>query len=318
MKTKALFVMMFIARAGLQSWGGLRHHPFHLPDAREHLKLKRGTVTRSAAILVGGLALTALAGCAFTPVAINQPLTEVMSRSDFFLESKFSHDGTNYAVGKGKMYNWGSKPNEFLIFIDGRVVGKAYPQIPGYDWKWVSQPDGLAYLASMLRRAGGSDSEMSPRELTSATVPIPIGKQPIPRATKAAADGVIGTAVEGAGQVAFMTVATLASLVLLPIAIPMVAIGATAGHSTRAERSRIEPGMSRETVVEMLGSPEAIITLEGSDTDVLAYFPGDWSLNSAGHWYAGVREGQVIWTHTWQEWLDPLAKQAIENAKNNR
>jgi hypothetical protein len=316
MKTKALFVMMFIARAGLQSWGGLRHHPFHLPDARERLKLKRGTVTTSAAILVGGLALTALAGCASRPVAINQPLTEVMRQSDFSLESKFSHDGTNYAVGK--MYNSASKPNEFLIFIGGQLVGKAYPQIPGYDWKWVSQPDGLAYLASMLRRAGGSDSEMSPRELTSATVPIPIGKQPIPKATKAAADGVIGTAVEGAGQVAFMTVATLASFLLAPIAIPAVAVGATAGASTRAERSRIEPGMSRETVVEMLGSPSAVITLEGSDTDVLAYFPGDWSLNFAGHWYAGVREGQVIWTHTRQEWLYYLAKQAIENAKNNR
>jgi hypothetical protein len=316
MKTKALFVMMFIARAGLQSWGGLRHYPFHLPDAREHLKLKRGTVTRSAAILVGGLALTALAGCASRPVAINQPLTEVMRRSDFFLESKFSHDGTNYAVGK--MYNSASKHSEFLVFIGGRLVGKAHPQIPGYDWKWVSQPDGLAYLASMLRRAGGSDSEMSPRELTSATVPIPIGKQPIPEATKAAADGVIGTAVEHTGQIALATVVVGASLILAPIVIPLAAVGATVGASTQAERSRIEPGMSRETVVEMLGRPEAVITLEGSDTDVLAYVPGDWSLNLGGNWYAGVREGQVIWTHTWQEWLFSLAKQAIENAKNDR
>lgn len=258
------------------------------------------------------LAALALAGCASRPVAIHQPFSEVMRRGDFFPKSRFSQDGTNYAVGT--MYNSASNHSEFLVFIGGRLVGKAHPQISGYDWKWVSQPDGLAYLASRLRRAGGSDAEMAPRELAAATVPIPMGKPPVPEATEAAADGVVGTVVQGAGEVVGATVTVFASFILLPIVIPAAAVGATVSASVRSERFRIEPGMSRDTVVKRLGRPKAVITLAGSGTEVLAYVPGDWSLNFAGNWYAGIREGQVIWTHTAEEWLDGLAKQAIENA----
>jgi hypothetical protein len=55
-----------------------------------------------------------------------------------------------------------------------------------------------------------------------------------------------------------------------------------------------------------------VLELPGSRTTVLAYLA---SLTTNRSWYAGIRDGRVIWTHVSDGWLDRMAGQAISQAK---
>lgn len=271
-------------------------------------------------ILASALTLTAVAGCATSrpdPAKIGQPVAEVVRQGSCELISRFIHDGTIYAVGKS--YDSTYQSDLYLIFIDDRLVRAGLPALPGYDWKWSSQPDGLAYLAGVLRGSGAWE-EVATRELGSATVPIPTGKQPIPEAEKAPedkSDGASGMAAAAGGIAAYSAVLAV-GIVTLPLTVPAAAVIATSIRRTESKRLRIDPGMNTDAVTKMLGRPSVVFTLEGSATQVLAYGMGGWSRNVAGSWYVGVRDQQVIWTHARDEWLDGLAEQAIEIERKRR
>jgi len=276
--------------------------------------------------VIAALAVAAVAGCASTPphpIEMGQTLTEITDQQDAFrLEERFIQDGRSYAVGR--LNRATASELGILNFIDDRLACRKNVGIPGFAWQWVSQPDGLAYLASMLRLACGSENEMAPRELAEATVTIPVGKQEPPEPQEPASPGFGNQVAEASAGLFLYPVVAAVAIVGGVIMLPALAVGEAKGSALQSERAGVEPGVSRDTVEKNLGPPTVEIALPGSDTQVLAYVIGDWSPNSAGNWYAGVREGQVVWTHTrsstpgHDDWLDGLAKQAIEEAEQEK
>jgi hypothetical protein len=273
------------------------------------------------------LAVAALAGCASTPphpIESGQNLTEITGQQDsFMLEARFIQDGTSYAVGRLRQTR--AIEAATLIFINDRLECSTNAGIPGFDWQWVSQPDGLAYLASMLRLACGSEDEMTPRHLADATVTIPVGKQIPPEPQQSGSPGSSNRFVELMGAIFIYPVYLVAGFAVNVVEIPVLLVGESKGRALQIERAGIEPGMARDTVEKLLGPPTAEIALPGSATQVLAYVIGAGVPNFAGNWYAGVREERVVWTYarSWRAgpydyWLDGLAEQAIEETEQKK
>lgn len=267
------------------------------------------------------LILSLLAGCATTPPALQsgQTLGQVAEQqSNFTVELQFIHDGSTFAIGT--VYSAETSLPTSIVFIDGSVAcssGTEWAEL--LDWRWVSQPDGLEYLAARLRGACGLAETAPTRFLTDATVPIP---EAAPQVVDSEADSEPQSEAErGVIEVLATSIGIALSPVILAVGIPALAVGGAMGHGVEGKRSMIHPGMPGDEAEKILGTPTARFTLAGSATEVLAYLSGadavsvSGSLAMASNWYVGVRDGQVIWTHRNDDWLKGLADQAIEEAK---
>lgn len=268
---------------------------------------------RSVPLLVA----VVLAACASTPPApqVGQTPEQVAEQQrDFTGQLQFVQDGSRYAVGT--VYGGDNRPRSSIVFIDGRVACSLSTEWAALlDWRWVSQPDGLEYLAAQLRGACGLADKPPERYLTDAEVPIP---EAPPKVAESETQDSEQTNVlaQGAMETLFYTAGIVLSPIILAVGVPTLAVGAAMSHTTEGKRAKAGLGISAAEAEQILGTPDARFNLVGSDTEVLAYISG--AMDIAGNWrswYVGVRDGRVIWTHRNDEWLAGLAGQAISQAK---
>jgi hypothetical protein len=263
----------------------------------------------------------AVAGCATTPPApeVGQTPEQVAEQqSNFTLELQFIQDGSTFAVGTA--FNGENSWRSSIVFIDGRVACSFSTKWAALlDWRWVSQPDGLEYLAAQLRGACGLADNPPERFLTDAMVPVP---EALPKVAESGDDSKPPSGAQrGVVEVLATSLGIVLSPVILAAGIPTLAVGGAMGHGLEGKRARIRPGMPGDEAEKILGTPTARFNLAGSATEVLAYLSAadavsvSGSLAMASSWYVGVRDEQVIWTHRNDDWLVGLAEQAISQAK---
>lgn len=245
-----------------------------------------------------------VAGCAATP-----PPTPVADESAQHVAAKW---GTSFRVRWQLGYEErtyalaglyaGSPPQwtDRLVFIDGRLACASPDELTGVEWYWVSQPDGLAYLAGRLENACGRGEPTPPRRLSDATAVVPMAPVKIaeipPDSTGQSAFATIGrglldSLVLGAG------------LVLSPIAVGALPVVLGTISSVEAGRAQVTVGMQWADAQRIVGAPAGRFQLPASATEVQVYG------GIAGAWYVGTGNGQVLWISNSDDWLDSLARQ---------
>ena len=242
-----------------------------------------------------------LGGCASTPTppAPDESLQQVAERwgNSFHVRWQLLNEGRAFALGGTRTDGpW----TDHLIFVDGRLACTATEDISGTDWYWVSQPDGLAYLAGRLENACGRGDPVPARELRDAVAEAPQAPAKPP-------------ASEGNSDWIVMPVMVL-SLILAPLLVPLataaVPVMLSYDSAVEADRAKVTLTMPWAEAKPIVGEPSVSFRLPAADTDVHSY------LNSgAADWHVGVRDGRVIWIAGFDEWLGAVARQASSAAK---
>jgi len=280
-----------------------------------------GPVVRSARRSGPALALAiAAAGCASNPpppsappaagATVEQVAAEWLSR--LHVQAQFAAEGATFTLAG--LANADYSARDTLVFIDGRLACRSGETIEGAEWAWVSQPDGLAYLAGRARSACEGTDAVPARRLVDASRPVP--RPPIeieelpPEPRNPVTEAIAGSLA--------LTVMLALSPVALGVGLPMVAAGKASGDSTLDRRAQVSLGMTREEAEKLLGAPTVEFALPSADTTVLGYVVRGLNPSTAGNWYLGVAGGRVAWSHTGSEWLDGLGEQAYQKAKQAR
>lgn len=266
--------------------------------------------------------VSVLAGCASTP---SGPPAAGLTRAEvqkdypgFELLLQFSANGQTYAV-EGRRYGTGTPQS--LVFVDERLLC-SHPENLGtrLDWRWASQPDGLEYLGAQLEGVCGRSDDPPVRFLTDAQFPVPEAPPTVVESAGQDSDQ-MSPAAQGAVEVLFYSAGIILSPFILAVGIPTLAVSGAVGHGIEGKRAGVHPGMSEREAEKMLGTPDARVALPGSGTEVLAYLTGGDAVSASSKlamavsWYVGVHDGEVIWTHSEDDWLHRLAKQAVEAQK---
>jgi hypothetical protein len=262
------------------------------------------------------LAVAASGGCASTP-----PLPPVVDESaeqvaeqwgiSFRMRWQFLHEGRRYGLGgvnSGTPVSWA----DHLVFIDGRLACTASSDIAGLDWYWASQGDGLTYLAGRMDNACGRGEAVPPRRLQDATAVVPVGLIKLDEMPES--DETVSV-IEDVGAVLLGTLAVVGSLVLSPIAVAAVPVVVANTASIEGKRAQVTLDMPWAVAQPILGAPDVTFHLPAASTDVHGYLVTATTMNTAGKWYVGVREGRVLWLSGSDEWLDALAKKISEQQK---
>lgn len=255
-----------------------------------------------------------LAAAVLTACASSPPPTPVADESaqlvakewgaSFRMRWQFAHEGHVYelvSLYAGSPPHWTDR----LVFIDGRLACDSTEGLTGVEWFWVSQPDGLAYLAGRLENACGHGDSAPPRHLRDAVavvpaMPVTIAELPASEETSVA---------EGAGAVLSGSLVVGVSLILSPLAIAALPVVTSTISSVEAGRAQVTVGMQWADALRIVGDPAGRFQLPASATDVQVYG------GIAGAWYVGIRDGQVLWISNPDDWLDSLAKQSGGHSK---
>lgn len=244
------------------------------------------------------LAVALSGGCASTPPqppAVDEPAQQVAERwgSSFRMKWQFLHEGRRYGLGVVSSDTPATKTDQ-LVFIDGRLACTASSDVAGLDWYWVSQADGLAYLAGRMDDACGRDEPVPPRRLRDATAVVPVG--PVELDEFPAPDNYVDA------------LDILLGLVLSPVALGFLPVIAASTASVDGKRAQVNLDMPWADAQPILGTPNVTFRLPAASTDVHGYLETASTMHTAGQWYVGVRDGRVLWLSGGDEWLDPLAK----------
>jgi hypothetical protein len=280
----------------------------------------------------------ALAGCASAPppvatseFAVGDSTQGIAERGYRFVPVyQFGVDGHQYAFANAHS---GDTAYD-LVFIDTKLACSSHaPAEDILTWYWVDEPDGLSYLAGRLRQACGLEAATPPRsifpvESSSAQaenqplqndIHVQGGADEVPRGgtfgrdmKEVAKQGAIvaGTLIVGISALVF------AWPVLLAAGVASEAAGSAAdakGQTIEAHAYEFTLPAPAEGVRQALGTPAVQFDLPNVDTDVLGYAVGtDHAL------YVGVSDGQVVWIHGPDPWLQMLANEAKAQPKRNK
>jgi hypothetical protein len=201
----------------------------------------------------------------------------------------------------------GSPPQwtDRLVFIDGRLACVSPDELTGVEWFWVSQPDGLAYLAGRLTNACGRGEPTPLRRLSDAAAVVPMAPVEI---AEVPPDSAGQSAFAAVGRGLLDSLALGAGLVLSPIAIGALPVVIGTISAVEAGRARVTVGMQWADAQRIVGDPAGRIQLPASATEVQVYG------GIAGVWYVGIAGGQVTWISDSDDWLDALVKHtAVES-----
>jgi hypothetical protein len=259
------------------------------------------------------LAAALSGGCASTPPlppVVDEPAHQVAEQwgESFRMRWQFLHEGRRYGLGglnSGTPANW----TDHLVFIDGRLECTAPSDIAGLDWYWVSQSDGLAYLAGRMDNACGHGEPVPPRGFQDATAAVPVG--PIKLDELPASDETRSVG-EGVGTVLLGSLVVGAGLILSPIAIAALPVIVANTASVERKRAQVTLDMPWAEAQPILGTPDVTFHLPAALTDVHGYLVTATTMNTAGQWYVGVRDGRVLWLSGSNQWLDALAEKISE------
>lgn len=248
-------------------------------------------------------------GCASTPPVppvVDEPVQQVAEQwgNSFRMRWQFLHEGRRYGLGgvnSGTPASWTDR----LVFIDGRLACTTPNDIDGLDWYWVSQDNGLNYLAGRMDNACGRGEPVPLRGFQDATAAVPVGpikldELPTSDETmsfgKAMGDALVGSLVITLG------------LVLSPIAIGALPVIAANTASVEGKRTQVTLDMPWTEAQPILGTPDITFHLPAASTDVHGYLVTEMTMNIAGQWYVGVRDGRILWLSGSDAWLDALAE----------
>lgn len=259
----------------------------------------------------------AAGGCASNPpppseppvagAAVEQVAREWQSRLQ--VQAQFAAEGATFTLAE--LANRDYTARDYLVFIDGRLACRSQEPVAGTDWAWVSQPDGVAYLAGRWRSACDGTEAVTARRLMDASRPVPqppidieeLPAEPMNPLTEAVVGSLMYTAM------------LVLSPVALGVGLPVLAAGAASGHSTEARRAQVSLGMTREEAEKLLGAPTVEFRLPDANTIVLGYVVRGMDVSTAGNWYLGVTDGRLAWSHAACPWLDGLGEQAYAAAQ---
>jgi hypothetical protein len=249
-----------------------------------------------------------LGGCASTPTppAPEESLQQVAERwgSKFRVRWQLLHEGRAFALGGTLTDEW----TDHLVFVDGRLACTATEDISGTDWYWVSQPDGLAYLAGRLENACGRGDPVPARALRDAVAEAPAMPATIAEAPGREVDE--NSVAHGVGTVLITTLVVGVGMILSPLLIGATPVVMAYDSAVEADRAKVTLAMPWAEAVPIVGEPSVSFRLPAADTDVHSY------LNyAATDWHVGVRDGRVIWIAGHDEWLDAVARQTSTAAK---
>lgn len=288
---------------------------------------------RSCAWSMGAVAC-AIAGCASAPprvatseFVVGDSTQEVAERGYRFVPVyQFGVDGHQYAFANA----YSGETAHDLVFIDTELACRSLA--PAEDWYWVDEPDGLSYLASRLRQACGLEAATPARSLF--PVEAPAGAELEPPQTDADVQGGVDQAQRGgtfgrdmadvARQGAIAAGETLLGITALVFAWPVLlaagAVSAAVDSAADSEGQRIETHAYEFTlpapaddVRQALGTPAVEFRLPTVDTTVLGYAVG-----TTHALYVGVSDGQAVWIHGPDPWLQALEKDAKEQQKEGK
>lgn len=254
------------------------------------------------------LAMAVSGGCASTtplPPVVDEPVQQVAEQwgNSFRMRWQFLHEGRRYGLGgvnSGTPASW----TDHLVFIDGRLACTAPNDIDGLDWYWASQADGLAYLAGRMDNACGRGEPVPLRRFQDATAVVPFGPiklDELPAPTEKTSVG------EGVGATLLGSLVVVGSLVLSPLALGALPVIAANTASVEGKRAQVTLDMPWAEAQPILGTPDITFHLPAASTDVHGYLVTATTMNIAGQWYVGVRDGRVLWLSGSDGWLDALA-----------
>lgn len=230
-----------------------------------------------------------------------QQVTEQWGNS-FRMRWQFLLEGRRYGLGSvisGTPAIWTDR----LVFIDGRLACTASSDVAGLDWCWASQADGLTYLAGRMENACGRGEPVPPRRLQDATAVVPVGPikvDELPASDEASSVG------EGVGAVLLGSLVVGVGLILSPLAIGAMPVIVANTASVEGKRAQVTLDMPWTEAQPILGTPDVTFHLPAASTDVHGYLVTATTMNTAGQWYVGVRDGRVLWQSASDEWLDAL------------
>lgn len=277
--------------------------------------------SRCALLLVAHVLLT---GCQSAPPVQASPptagdsLQQIVQRGHLVVPVyTFSEAGHEYAFGNAYAEHLGYD----LILIDGRLAcahREALEDVTA--WEWVSEPGGLAYLASRLKQACGLEPSTAPRDWP------PQGRapeSPAPSASSepsAAVRALNATLDNPVVQVVGGSLAYTVWLVYGPVIIlGSAAADATAkglanqvaesGFRTMVGRS-LQIGMSRDDLESRMGRPDVEFLLRLVDTRVLGY-----DIRKSRPYFVGLNGDRVVWLHEHYPWLLEQAELAKRQKK---
>ena len=276
---------------------------------------------RLALLLLAG---ALLAGCQsappaeVSPPAVGDSLHEIVQRGHLVVPVyTFSQAGHEYAFGNAYAEHRGYD----LILVDGRLACAHREALEDLTaWEWVSQPGGLAYLASRLRQACGLEPPTAPWVWPPPSLEL---ASPAPSATSgpSAAERALGSVFEN--PVVQVVGGSLAYSVWLVYG-PVIILGSTAADVTakaianqasvsdfRKMTSRtLQIGLSRDDLESRMGRPDVEFPLPLVATSVLGY-----DLAKTRPYFVGLSGDRVIWLHEHYPWLLEQAELAKRRKK---
>jgi hypothetical protein len=267
-------------------------------EAHEAMPLAR---TTRLLTLLGATLLTACASAPPAPPAADETSQQIAERwgASFRTHWQFLHAGHTYGLG-AIATGPAQQQADRLVFVDGQLACAPAQDIEGIDWYWVSQPDGLAYLAGRLETACGRGTPVPPRTLRDATARVqlpPVKVEEIPASEEPASlASEMGGALLG-------SLAIGVGLILSPVALAAAPVVVGAAKATESDRARVTLGMPWSDAQRILGAPDVSFPLPAASTEVQSYLG-----MVAETWHAGVVEGRVIWTSRANSWLDHMAR----------
>jgi hypothetical protein len=284
------------------------------------------TIARWLAAAVATLLASAAAGedqyLRMATYAVGDKPADVTSYSDAVLtEYRFRSGAHSYALSRSLR---GAVARD-LVFIDDRLVcvlkttryshwysggyidsagfwsDHDHWTAPVYKWEWANEPDGLEYLAAMLREGCGLESIPERRELQRDW-----GSRTMTGDEIAASAGEIG-----------------AQAAQFLLEIPFYALAHGYGPSEpmnrwtdfeRRDRRDVEQrlwslslGLPQEELAAEIGVPDVQYTWRRTDTVVNAYH-----LGSLSRFFVGLSDGRVAWIHADYPGLIMQAKLAAQ------
>jgi hypothetical protein len=256
------------------------------------------------------------------PVA-HESRQAIVERAYFFSAIyAFEVDGHGYELANAIDANRSDNIYE-LVFIDGELAcsrDRVVRSVSDLDsdvtaWEWVSEPEGLEYLADRLRIGCGLAAWTPPKVWVAIPTPQPaIGADSVLAADSAQEkDEAVRDAAAIAGGVAYV------GLAFIPVFGPLIQLlfaGAasvenppqTSGSDMGVDDgyAKLRSSQSPEELLASLGDPDVVFELPKVGVQVRAF-----RLQDVHPYYVGVLDGRPVWFHAEYPWLKQLAMEAL-------